>query len=209
MGVPVGGQWRGLCTVRCISSWEATADGALQQHVIGCLLSQVCPDLLPLPVLLVLLPLAGLGCWGLVVTQDFRRAGLYAAVLVACSDRFVLCCCCLQHLDAGDLVVTQGFKGARLYARLYAAVPLACSHRSVLCCRHLQDLDAGDLVVTQDFKGAGLYAAVPDPDTRPFMQLKKCGRDSAGDEMDCQNPFLACVHGCRGEALGTVPAAKY
>jgi hypothetical protein len=44
----------------------------------------------------------------------------------------------------------------------------------------LQDLDAGDLVVTQDFKGAGLYAAVPDPETRPFMQLKKCGRDSAG-----------------------------
>uniref|UniRef100_A0A383V5G0 Uncharacterized protein n=1 Tax=Tetradesmus obliquus TaxID=3088 RepID=A0A383V5G0_TETOB len=43
-----------------------------------------------------------------------------------------------------------------------------------------QDLDAGDLVVTQDFKGAGLYAAVADPASAPFMQLKKCGRDSAG-----------------------------
>lgn len=48
----------------------------------------------------------------------------------------------------------------------------------VLCA--VQDLDPGDLVVTQDFKGAGLYTAIPDPDSRPFMKLKKNGRDSAG-----------------------------
>lgn len=47
-----------------------------------------------------------------------------------------------------------------------------------------QDLDPGDLVVTQDFKGAGLYTAIPDPDNKPLMKLKKNGRDSAGEQHD-------------------------
>lgn len=53
-----------------------------------------------------------------------------------------------------------------------------------------QDLDPGDLVVTQDFKGAGLYAAVADPGSAPFMQLKKCGRDSAGGLLVL---FILCI----------------
>lgn len=73
---------------------------------------------------MVLLLLQDLDAGDLVVPQNFKGAGLYAAV----ADPFtrdnvrLVAAAYLQDLDAGDLVVTQDFKGAGLYAAVAAPV---------------------------------------------------------------------------------------